>query len=145
MVVTRCTMAAALLSCEGDKCRITTKAMPGRAGICSKSRIKASSPPADAPRPTTGKFSDRDAGTGTTPSVESGVEADLETMKPLLRPRAATYKNFIVNRLLSEGLACCVRRYADVPSDGGGRHRKWLYRDAWQCCRLQFRRRNIGG
>ena len=48
---------SALLSCLGDRCMITTKAMPQSFGMCSNSVNNALRPPADAPMPTTGNFS----------------------------------------------------------------------------------------
>src|SRR5436190_16772996 len=43
------------LAWVGSRCWIRTKAMPVVAGRCSRSSVKASSPPADAPTPTMGK------------------------------------------------------------------------------------------
>src|SRR5690606_562253 len=54
MRVTVCRILSALLSCLGDRCMMTTNAMPQSLGMCSKKVISAFSPPADAPIPTTG-------------------------------------------------------------------------------------------
>src|SRR4051812_4870032 len=43
------------LSCVGSRCWISTKAMPLLAGKAAKNFLKASRPPAEAPRATTGK------------------------------------------------------------------------------------------
>jgi hypothetical protein len=56
MFVRRPMMSVSQLSCVGSRCITTTKAMPLSAGIAAKNSSKASTPPADAPMPTTGKF-----------------------------------------------------------------------------------------
>ena len=54
MAVWRPSRCAKALSRVGSKCRMITKAHPLSAGIASRKRLAASSPPADAPMPTTG-------------------------------------------------------------------------------------------
>src|ERR1700712_2087019 len=56
MRVDLCRISATLLSCCGDRCLTTTKAIPGVAGIASSKRVTAAKPPAEAPKPTTGKL-----------------------------------------------------------------------------------------
>jgi hypothetical protein len=46
-----------MLACVGSRCWIKMNAMPVRGGRAVSSRRKASRPPAEAPRPTTGKLS----------------------------------------------------------------------------------------
>lgn len=43
-----------MLACVGSRCWMSTKAMPLLGGIASRNFWNASSPPADAPNPTTG-------------------------------------------------------------------------------------------
>lgn len=54
MRVTFCRILSTLLSCLGDRCMMTTKAMPQSFGMCSNRVSSALRPPADAPIPTTG-------------------------------------------------------------------------------------------
>src|SRR5512141_1251925 len=48
--------AVSMLSCAGARCWIRTKAIPGLAGRVLNNCVNASSPPADAPTPTTGNW-----------------------------------------------------------------------------------------
>ncbi len=55
MVVKRRSNSGRALACSGDKCWITTKAMPASAGTCVKNCSRASSPPAEQPMPAIAK------------------------------------------------------------------------------------------
>ncbi len=56
MCVTCCSTSASVLSCSGDRCRITTKAMPESGGIARKNACSAGMLPAEPPRPTIGSW-----------------------------------------------------------------------------------------
>jgi hypothetical protein len=53
MRVKRSSNSSIRLLKSGDRCWMTTKAMPESTGMARKKRSSASSPPADAPMPTT--------------------------------------------------------------------------------------------
>src|SRR2546423_15474697 len=57
IVVLACSRAGRLLTCLGDRCTTTTKAMPESPGIFSKKLSSGVKPPAEAPMPTTGNLS----------------------------------------------------------------------------------------
>jgi len=73
-------MLARLLSCCGDKCTMTTKAMPGAGGRFSNNCSKAGMQPAEAPMPTTRNLGwpvelDGSAGTSEEESESGGFMA----------------------------------------------------------------------
>ena len=53
IAVSRLRSSTSRLLCSGSRCWTRTKAMPLCGGMTAKNALKASSPPADAPRPTT--------------------------------------------------------------------------------------------
>ena len=56
IVVERWNISASVLSCSGERCRMTTKAMPESAGIDLKNSCIAAMPPAEPPSPTSGSI-----------------------------------------------------------------------------------------
>ncbi len=67
--VARWSTLSAVLSSDGDRCKMMTNDIPLAAGMFSKNLSNACNPPADAPIPTTGKLSLL----GTTASFVGGV------------------------------------------------------------------------
>ena len=62
MAVARERISVNALACVGSRCCTSTNAMPVSFGKCLSNLVNASSPPADAPMPTTGKGSPVETG-----------------------------------------------------------------------------------
>ncbi len=63
MVVERWSTSARMESYSGERCMMTTKAMPQSGAIAPKNSCKAASPPAEPPKPTTGSLEKPSVGT----------------------------------------------------------------------------------